>query len=104
MSSTGTSAPAVAGLSWATSRLITLAAGVSTASTTASASSCWHRVTKRILLGGMKWLLRCGGSSHGTATFTRVTMDTEGLVSNYNAVISTRHADIVELCQETSRV
>src|SRR6478735_3134399 len=104
MSSTGTSAPAVAGLSWATSRLITLAAGVSTASTTARASSCWQTVTKRILLGGMKWLLRCGGRSHGTATFTRVTRDAEGFVSNYSAVISTRHADDSEICQETSRV
>ena len=47
-----------------TSRLITVAAGVSTASTTPRASSCWQAVTKRALLGRIVGYSSAGEDSH----------------------------------------
>ncbi|GGO77849.1 hypothetical protein GCM10012276_33910 [Nocardioides deserti] len=67
-----------------------------------------HRAERQHLLApGDETVLRPGhddllfvrGKFTQGATFTRVTGRPEEFVSNYNAVISTRHADVLQICQ-----
>ena len=80
-----------------TSARVVPAHGSSTLTTTPSASTCWHAVTKRLRFGDTRSSRTCGGRSHTSSKFHTSHRSRVDFLSNYKPVISSRHADEDEI-------